>query len=487
MSRTHAKKRSRSARKSYEPKPYQLESIRFGIKRDKAGFFLAPGLGKTSIALFIFNILRRLKVVDTLFVLAKRTICYEVWPVEVKKWAGLEKLRVSVVHGNRDERLRDDRANVFVMNYEGLEWLKENEQRWFFADRKVMLVVDESSKLRNTATIRFKSLKKLLHRFDRRYILTGSPAPNGLMNLFGQVYVLDRGEALGKFITAYRNRYFYPSGFMGTEWKLQPGAEARIFKKLSPFVLRYGADQLKLPPLTFIDRHVKLPNKARALYDKFEEELAVRLQAGDIVAANAAVASGKCRQLANGGVFYTDDGALSASGRKAVRWESVHDAKTENLVDLLEELNGEPALVAFEYRHDKYRIQAYLKKHAPHLADAPFVDGETSAEKLRGYISQWNDGALPVMFAHPETAAHGLNLQGKGGIVVFFSLTWNLENYEQFYQRVWRQGQKRRVLVYRIIASNTVDEDVVAALKHKDATQRRLLQAMEKRHAKITR
>lgn len=424
-------------------------------------------------------------IVDTLFVLAKKTICFEVWPREIKKWKGLEDLRFSIVHGNRRKKLKK-RADVYIMNYEGLDWLSEKDQRWFFKDRRIMLAVDESSKLRNTGTLRFKSLKSMLHRFERRYILTGSPAPNGLMNLFGQVYTLDMGKRLGKFITHFRNKYFVPCGYMAMEWKPQKGAEKRIFKKLKPIVLRYGHDQLDLPPLTFIDRKVTLPPKAMKMYKRMEKELIVLLKEGAVVAANAAVASGKCRQIANGAVFYNKEGEVAAvDNKKATRkWKAIHDAKLENLVDLLEELEGEPALVAFEYKHDKERIKAYLAKHAPQFKNAPFVDGSTKRKQLKKYMRAWDRGDIPVMFAHPETAAHGLNLQGKGGIVIFFALTWNLENYEQFYQRVWRQGQERRVLVYRIIARNTVDRIMVNSLKSKDAGQRRLLAAMEKRYVK---
>lgn len=454
--------------------------MRFGLKRASAGFFLAPGLGKTSIILFIFKILKALGVVDTLLVLAKKTICYEVWPQEVRKWKGLEKFKVSVVHGDREAALRRN-VSIFAMNYEGLQWLSHKDQRWWFEDRKVMLAVDESSKLRNHGTIRFKSLKKVLHKFVRRYILTGSPAPRSLMNLFGQIYVLDFGKSLGRYITKYKLNFFEPTGFMGKDWQLQEDGEKRIYKKIKHLILRYGHDQLNLPPLTFIKRKVRLPKKARAQYDEMEQEFVMKFKGGAVVAANAAVASGKCRQIANGAVFYDDYGDIVNEKTPFTRkWRAVHDAKLDNLIELLEELQGEPALVAYEFRHDKERIKAYLAKHAPHLKDAPFVDGSTTPKQLRRYKRRWDRGAEPVMFAHPATAGYGLNLQGKGGIVVYFAMTWNLEDFEQFYQRVWRQGQKRRVLVYLIMAKGTVDEIMFQSLKVKDEGQQRLLKAMER-------
>lgn len=469
------------SRKHYTPKRYQKVAMRFGLERACAGFFLAPGLGKTSIILFIFKILKALGIVDTLLVLAKKTICYEVWPPEVQKWKGLEKLKVSVVHGDREAALQR-KVSIFAMNYEGLEWLCQREQRWWFKGRKIMLCVDESSKLRNTNTVRFKSLKKILHRFVRRYILTGSPTPRSLMNIFGQIYVLDQGKSLGKYITKFKLEYFDPAGFMGTDWKLQEDGEKRMFKRIRHLILRFGHDQLNLPPLTFIKRRVTLPRKARAMYDKMEQEFVAMFEDGAVVAANAAVASGKCRQISNGAVFYDKHGDIMAEDApsKVRSWKAVHDAKLESLVELLEELNGEPALVAYDFRHDKERIKKYLEKHAPEYASAPFIDGSTTPKQLRRAKKAWDRGELPVMFAHPATAGYGLNLQGKGGIVVYYAMTWNLEDFEQFYQRVWRQGQTRRVLVYLIMAKNTVDEVMWLSLKQKDEGQQRLLRAMEK-------
>lgn len=431
------------------------------------------------IALLIFKILKKLGFVDELMVLAKRRIIYEVWPEEIEKW-GLP-FKYVIVHGKNKEEALWEKADVRLMNYESLEWWKK-QNKWFRRGKRVMLVCDESSKLRHTKTIRFKSLKKRLRHFVRRYLLTGSPAPNGLQGLFGQMYVLDFGERLGQFITHFRNEFFVPTGYMGHDFKLMKGAEKRIFKRIRDLVIRYGTDELDLPPLTFLDRKVKLPKKAMRQYLEMEKEFILEYQEGSIVAANAAVASGKLRQIANGGAFYSADGEVRSvdSKKKSRRWRTIHEEKCANLVELLEELQGEPALVAIEYRHDKERIRAYLKKHAPQFKDAPFVDSQMKDKEFAKIKKKWDKGELPVMFGNPDSIAHGLNLQGKGGIVVFFSMTWNLENYEQFIQRVWRQGQKRRVIVYRIIAKNTVDEIMVAALKQKDKTQQALLKAMEK-------
>lgn len=484
MSFTSPKKRLRSTKKksssrSFVPKSYQEVAIKFGLKRPAAGFFLAPGLGKTAIILHIFKILKKLDLVDELVVLAKKKIVYHVWPREIKKWNIPHGY--SIVHGkDKEEKLWND-APIKITNYDSLQWLKK-QKKWFRRKKRIMLACDESSKLKNTGTARFKNLKKILPFFARRYILTGSPAPNGLMGVFGQVYVLDFGNALGQFITHFRNEFFYPTGFGGYDWKLQKGAKKRIFERLKPLIIRYGNDQLDLPPLTFIDRFVKLPVKARALYTELEKEFIVKFTDGDIVAANAAVASGKLRQIANGGVFYSASGE-PCSAKKARTWATTHDEKCASLVDLLEELNGEPALIAYEFEHDVHRIKKYITKYSPELAkDTVFITSGMKEKTVMSILRRWDRGEIKALFGHPDSIAHGLNLQGKGGIVIFFALTWNLENYEQFIQRVWRQGQKRRVLVYRIIAKDTVDQLVILALKRKDVEQQSLLDAMERHY-----
>lgn len=423
------------------------------------------------IILTIFRLLKKWGYVDELFVLAKRRIVYDVWPAEIKKWH--LKMKVAIVHGKDKEANLYKDADVRLMNYEGLEWLKK-QKKFFKRGKRIMLAVDESSKLKHTNTVRFRSLKKIIHHFRRRYIMTGSPAPNGLMGLFGQVYTLDLGETFGRFITEFRNEYFQPAGFMGRDWQLQDGAKKRIFKRLKPMVIRYSTDELDMPPLTFLPpTWVKMPKKARHAYDEMEKELIIKVRKGEIVAANSAVASQKCRQIANGGIYHNE---------RSKGFETLHDAKNEALVDILEELNGEPALISFEFQHDEKRLQAYFKKHAPQFADAPFVGGRSKDKQVRQWLKMWDKGKLPAMFGQPDSVAHGLNLQGRGGIVIYYALTWNLENYEQFYQRVWRQGQKRRVLAYRLAVKDTVDEDMIYALRTKDKRQQALLRAMERRH-----
>lgn len=473
MSFTHLKKQKQSQdAQFFVPKDYQKQCIEFGLSRPSAGFLLRPGLGKTSIVLFVFLILRRLGLIDELFVLAEKQIMFNVWPQEIAKWRQTRSLKIVTLHG--PQKLRDlyARADVRVMNYEGLQWLIE-QHRWRRTDTRIMLACDESEKVQNTNTQRFRALKKLLPKFCRRYVLTGSPASKkgagGILKLFGQTFVLDGGETFGPYITHFRNEFFYPSGYLGYQWELMPGARKKIFKMLKPVMIRFGDDQLQLPELTFVDRTVQLPASARKIYKTLEKDFLIELKRGDIVAANAAVKSMKLRQCASGAVLYSERKSRDS-------YKIVHTEKAENLLQLLNELGGEPALVYYEFRHE---VEAVRKHFGSAYKDFPAVNGDTSQSKVQAYLKEWNRGEHAVMFSN---ITRGLNMQGRGGIVVYYSLPWSLSKYQQFYMRVHRQGQTKRVMVYRILATDTVEEDMIANLYKSEVDQDKFFKAMEKRN-----
>lgn len=472
MSFTARKKPGKSFGTQFEPKDYQRESIEFGLSRPSAGFLLRPGLGKTAIVLFVFLILRKLGIVDELFVLAEKQIMFNVWPAEIKKWKQTRDLKIAILHGTKKDALLRSRADVRVMNYEGLQWLIEQKD-WIRKKHRIMLACDESEKLQNTTTIRFRALKKLLPKFCRRYILTGSPASKkgagGMLKLFGQTFVLDAGETFGPYITHFRNRYFYPSGYLGYQWELLPGARKQIFKALKPLMIRFGDDKLKLPELTFVDRHVTLPKAARNVYATLEKHFLIELKRGDIVAANAAVKSMKLRQCASGAVLYSER-------KSRDDYKIVHTEKAENLLQLLNELGGEPALVYYEFRHE---VEAVRKHFGNAYKGFPAINGDTPRKKVEQYLAEWDRGEHPVMFSN---ITRGLNMQGRGGIVVYYSLPWSLSKYMQFYMRVHRQGQTKRVIVYRIVAEDTVEQDMIANLYDSEQDEKRFLKAMEKRN-----
>lgn len=447
---------------TWKPHHYQERAMEFLVENAEAGLFLSPGLGKTSVTLGAFKALRAAGFVNKMLVIAPLRPCYSVWPREVKKWAQFNDLSVGVLHGPKKDKILQEDHDIYTINPEGLRWLFGKMRGTIPFE---MLVIDESSKFKAVNTQRFKTLKPHLPKFRRRYILTGSPAANSLLDLFGQIYVMDLGKTFGPYITHYRNRFFHQTGFGGYDWALKPGADKEIYDHIAPRVLRMSAeDYLEMPPLIIEDIEIELPPKARAMYDQLENALRLDFKEGRVVAANAAVASMKCRQIANGGIYL--DGAERS-------WQQIHDAKTEALSDLIEELEGQPALIAYSFHHDLDRLKKALGKDTPHIG------GGVSGKVSDAICERWNKGELRALIGHPQSMGHGLNLQEAGRAVIWYSLDWSLENYEQFIQRVYRQGQKERVFVYRIIAKNTVDEAVVKALTRKDKTQNALFNALK--------
>lgn len=462
----------------WSPHDYQKKAIAFIIQQACAGLFLDPGLGKTIIMLQAFNILKKQKMVRKMLVVAPLRPMYLTWTAEVKKWDEVNHLRVGLLHGpTKSTVLNDPKYDIHVINPEGLKWLfrtvDDPSEYWD------ILCVDESTKFKHTDTERFRVLKPALEKFGRRYILTGSPAPNGLLDLFGQVYILDLGGSLGRFITHYKAQYF--ECFDGFAYTPRFGAETRIYEKLKPLVLRMSqADYLELPPLIGacgygepLVREVVLPDDARKIYDDMESLLISDLQEDKVIAANAASASGKCRQIANGGLYGS---ALRKDMNNERGQYDLHEAKTDAVEEIIEELQGVPALVAYEYEHDRDRLLRRFGK------DTPWIGGGVGAGRFRDIEMAWNRGEIPVLLAQPQSVAHGLNLQGTKGVVIWHSITWDLEVYEQLIRRVWRQGQKERVFVHHVVAKGTIDELIIKMLQKKDGVQRSLLNALKENY-----
>lgn len=462
----------------FNPHDYQKKAIAFIIQQACAGLFLDPGLGKTSIMLAAFHLLKKQRMVRKMLVVAPLRPAYLTWPAEVRKWDEFRDLKVGILHGpTKSTVLNDPKYDIHVINPEGLKWLfrtvDDPSEYWD------ILCVDESTKFKHTDTERFRVLKPALEKFGRRYILTGSPAPNGLLDLFGQVYILDLGGSLGRFITHYKAQYF--ECFDGFAYTPRFGSETRIYEKLKPLVLRMSqADYLELPPLIGacgygepLVREVELPDDARKIYDDMESLLISDLQEDKVVAANAASASGKCRQIANGGLYGS---ALRKDMNNERGQYDLHEAKTDAVEEIIEELQGVPALVAYEYEHDRDRLLRRFGK------DTPWIGGGVGAGRFRDIEMAWNRGEIPVLLAQPQSVAHGLNLQGTKGAVIWHSITWDLEVYEQLIRRVWRQGQKERVFVHHVVAKGTIDEMIIKMLKKKDGVQRSLLNALKENY-----
>lgn len=459
---TTQKKQSKPSKPVWTPRAYAKKAVGFLLSQAAAGLFLDPGLGKTSIVLKAIQILKKKGMPAKTLVIAPLRVCYLVWPKEQDKWEDFKGLKVVILHGEDKDRKLEEEADVYVINPEGLPWLM-SDNRFKYLDPDI-LVVDESSKFKRTSTQRFKILRPILPRFARRWILTGSPAPNGLMDLFGQIYILDLGRSLGQFITHYRRMYFYPSGFGGYDWQLQDGAKARIETAIKPLVLRMEAeDYIKLPTEIIDDVFVELPDKAKDIYREMEKEFIIALGKGKIMAANAAVASGKCCQIANGGI-YDEQGKAT----------NIHDAKIQAVTDIVEELQGTPCLIGYEFEHDLERLLKCFGKNTP------FIGGGVSPKRTLEIERAWNAGELPVLLGQPASMGHGLNFQESGNHIIWHSLPWNFEFYDQFNRRIRRQGSKHaKVFNHRIIAADTIDEAKIMALGAKHGTQKGLMDALK--------
>lgn len=477
----------------WQPHKYQEKAIKRGLADAAVGYLLDPGLGKTSILLAISKVLLKRKLVSKILVIAPLRVAVSTWPAEIEKWTDFNGLRYVVLHGpKKDQALRTD-ADIYLMNPEGLDWLikptktRRGNKTSVAVDVKAfaklgfdMLIIDELTKFKNYRSIRFKAIKQVLHTFSRRYGLTGSPAANGLMGLFGQIYMLDSGRSLGSYITHYRERFFIPS-FNGFSYDLQPGAEELIYERIAPVTMRMGAeDYLSLPKLVENVIKLEMPEDAWEIYRALEKDLFVELESGESFAAkNTGVALNKCRQLV-GGAIYDEAGLgelVKPAKRAARKWTLIHDAKVEALYDLVDELQGAPVLIVYEFHHDLERIR---ERFAKDKIDVPAFGGGLSVAEGKRLEARWNSGELPILAAHPQSIAHGLNLQGSGQHIIWFTLTWDYEMFTQLIDRLRRQGSKNTKIFNHILQmEDTIDEAVLAALRSKARGQHSLFDALK--------
>ena len=408
----------------YEPHEYQNYAINYIEKHPIAAVLLDMGLGKTSITLTALNdLLFDSFKTHRILVIAPLRVARDTWPAEADKWDHLQSLICSVAVGSESERraalLRP--ADIYIINRENVQWLIEESGVPFDFDT---VVIDELSSFKNHQAKRFRALMKARPKVKRIIGLTGTPSSNGLMDLWAEFRLLDMGERLGRFISYYRLDYFKPDQCNGPvvyRYKPQPGAEQRIYNKISDITISMkSTDHLKMPELVSSEYAVRLSVAERQRYDKLKRQLVLDMPDGCVTAANAATLSGKLCQMANGAV-YTDAGDFIL----------VHDQKLDALEDIIEAAGGKPLLVAYWFKHDLVRISERLQK-----LHVPFSKLD-SAES----ISNWNNGELSVALIHPASAGHGLNLQCGGSCIVWFGLTWSLELYQQTNARLWRQGQ----------------------------------------------
>ena len=395
--------------------------------------------------------------VHRVLVIAPLRVARDTWPTEIQKWSHLRSLTYAVAVGTLKERKAAlmQRADITIINRENLQWLIDDSGFPFDFD---MVIIDELSSFKNHKAKRFKSLMKVRPYIHRIIGLTGTPSSNGLMDLWAEFKLLDKGQRLGRFITQYRINYFIPdkrNGEIIYSYKPLPYAEDAIYRRISDITISMkSTDHLKMPELISTQYEVELSDAERDRYENLKQELILQLPDGEITAANAAALTGKLSQLANGAI-YSDTGEIM----------EFHDRKLDALEDIIEAANEKPLLVAYWFRHDLARIKNRFNVR----------EIKTSRD-----IADWNAGKIPVAVIHPASAGHGLNLQAGGSTLVWFGLTWSLELYQQTNARLWRQGQQSHtVVIQHIITKGTIDERILKALSKKELTQSALIDAVK--------
>lgn len=442
----------------YQPHNYQTLAQAFIEEHPVCAVFLEMGLGKTVITLSaVMNLLFDQFLVRKVLVVAPLRVARDTWMAEATKWSHLKSLKLAVAVGTPDKRrqaLMSD-ADVVVINRENLHWLiTQSGVSWVWD----MVVIDELSSFKNRQAQRFKALMKARPKITRIVGLTGTPASNGLMDLWAEFRLLDNGERLGRYITRFRERWFVPDARCATQifsYKPRPGAEAEIYDAIADITLSMKTvDHLHLPERTDVTHEIELDKQERKAYNQLRDDLIVEIGGGVVDAKNAAVLVGKLLQMASGAV-YTDAGDTI----------HIHDKKLDALEDLIEAANGKPVLVAYWFAHECERIQARFP--------------QARVLKTSADMQAWNNGEILVALIHPASAGHGLNLQTGGSTLIWFSLTWSLELYQQANARLHRQGQTRPVTIHHLVVKNSVDTQVMQALKSKNTTQAALIDAVK--------
>lgn len=452
-------------RKRFVPHDYQRYCINRLLADEALGLFLDMGLGKTVITLTAINDLKYNRfAIRRALVIAPKKVAEATWSNEASKWQHLQHLRIVPVLGNQQKRIRalNTPGDVWVINRDNVAWLVEYYRNAWPFD---MVVIDELSSFKNHQAKRFKVLTWIRPHIKRIIGLTGTPAPNGLLDLWAQVHLLDQGQRLEKNITGYRTKYF-EKNYNGFGYTAKPGADEVIQRKIADLCISMKAeDYLELPDAITNIIPVVLDDKALKQYKQMEKELLLELDDDtEITATSAAVLTGKLLQLCNGALYDEERNV-----------HEIHDCKIEAFMELIEQLNGKPALVFYSYQHDLVRIQKALEKSGLRVREL-----KTPQDQL-----DWNAGKIDILLAHPASAAYGLNLQDGGNHVVWFGLNWSLELYEQANGRLHRQGQKQKVILHHLVVQGGADEDVMAALESKATTQNKLLEALKVRAEKI--
>tara|TARA_Y100000361_G_scaffold154355_1_gene179931 strand:+ start:7524 stop:8873 length:1350 start_codon:yes stop_codon:yes gene_type:complete len=437
---------------------YQIKASNFILKNKKAALWIDMGLGKTISTLTALSELLSSNKTNKILIIAPLRVAQHTWPNEIKTWEHTKHLEYEMLCGLSPEKRKKaifSKKQIHIINRENVSWLVEilGQKLWHYD----CVVIDESSSFKSHSSKRWKSMRKVIGKIERMIQLTGTPAPNSLMDLWPQMYLLDKGERLentrGKFLEKYCTIIGNPQW---NQYKVLPKRAEAIYKKVSDIVLRMCAeDYLELPDKVSSNIYTTLPAKARKVYDDMQKHFIASFDEGEVLAVNAAVQIGKLLQIANGSIYFQEKS-----------YTTVHDEKINALVDLVSTVN-ENILIAYSYRSDLNRI----KKALPQAVEL---------DKSNTTIDRWNKKQIPVLLAQPASAGHGLNLQEGGNVIIWFGLSWSLELYEQFNARLHRQGQKKPVRIIHILTEDTADKAVLETLQEKRSSQDALLEFVKK-------
>jgi SNF2 family DNA or RNA helicase len=493
------KKASKPSGERWVPTAYMKRAVKFLVERGAAALLLDPGMRKTSISLAALKTLKTARMLRGALVVAPRRVAVSTWPREARDWIEFQSLSITVLHGDRKAERAQQRHDIYVINFEGLAWLVKSGEldRMLKAKWIDVLVIDELSKVKHHDSARHQFLAAHRHKFARCWGLTGSPASNGLLDLFGQAFILDMGKAFGNHFTHFRWNFFYPHDEKNDYpvWIPKDGAEELIYARMKDLALRIPAKgNLKMPE--FIPNVIKLQldEKSRKIYDQMEHEYfavldKVGLTGDDLVTApTSAAANMKCRQIATGAIYEDKVDPLTGMPRTGNRkWSKIHDLKIEALAELRDELQGQQLMIVYDFGHDIQRIREYFakdKKDKDFIL--PYIGGGVSDKKALLYEDEWNALRIQDIAVHPQSMAHGLNYQ-KGGAhhIAFFTIFYDYELYDQICRRLWRGGNPAdRVFAHIFLVEDTVEEAEWASLRNKRRTQDSFQSALEEYRAR---
>lgn len=440
-----------------ELREYQKRTVQRCLRNPRLYLALDMGLGKTAIML---HTIKELKV-QALIIAPLRTI-YTTWPSEIKKW-GLD-LKVSILHGKDKTINFNKKADIYLINPEGIAWLYDTMVKYRRSPvdtKNQVLIFDEGSLWKSPSTKRFKIMKNLTEVFhDRVYILSGTPAPNSLLDLWSQYYLLDQGKTLGSSFYGFKNRFFRPVSWNKFEWVYKSDSSKQdIYNLIEPLTVRLDKeDYLKLPPFISNEVVLEMPSNIKKEYKKIESDFFFKIDESEVEVFNAASLSSKLRQYIQGGMYINAEHD----------WKTIHTIKLQALKELVEELEGSNILLALQFRFEVELIKSVFP-------DTPVIAGGVSVKESTDIINRWNEKKVPLLICHPGSISHGVNLQGGANNIIWYGLTWSLEQYQQFNARLHRSGQTKPVIAHHFILKETVDEKIYKALQRKHLTQKELL------------